>query len=149
MSQKLLHIKLDAAIVKLNASGGNFMPPNIRNIIIWALRILVAGLFAFAGFMKVSGQPMMVEEFGIVGLGDWFRIFTGLVEIAGAAAVLYPVTTAWGALLLLCVDAGAFVAQVTRIHQDWVHTIVIGAVICTLIYLTKSTFTNRRSGNKA
>jgi len=125
------------------------MSPNVKNIIIWVLRILVAGLFAFAGFMKLSGQPMMVEEFGVVGLGDWFRIFTGVVEILGAAAVLYPVTTAWGALLLLCVDAGAFIAQVTRIHQDWVHTIVIGAVIVALLYMTKSTIMNRMNGGKA
>ena len=125
------------------------MSPNVKNILTWVLRILVAGLFAFAGFMKLSGQPMMVEEFGVVGLGDWFRIFTGVVEILGAAAVLYPVTTAWGALLLLCVDAGAFIAQVTRIHQDWVHTIVIGAVIVALLYMTKSTIMNQMNGGKA
>jgi putative oxidoreductase len=119
------------------------MSPNNKNIVIWVLRILVAGLFAFAGFMKLSGQPMMVQEFDVVGLGDWFRIFTGLVEIVGAAAVLYPVTTAWGALLLLCVDVGAFIAQVTRIHQDWVHTIVIGAVVAGLLYLTQSAIQNR------
>ena len=124
------------------------MSASIKNIVIWVLRILVAGLFAFAAFQKLSGQPAMVEEFGVVGLGDWFRIFTGLVEIVGAAAVLYPVTTAWGALLLLCVDVGAFIAQVTRIHQDWVHTIVIGAVIVGLIYLTRSTLQNRLGGSK-
>ena len=124
------------------------MSPNVKIIAIWVLRILVAGLFAFAGFMKLSGQPMMVQEFGVVGLGDWFRIFTGLVEIVGAAAVLYPVTTAWGALLLLCVDVGAFFAQVTRLHQDWVHTIVIGAVVTGLLYLTRSTIQNRLGGSK-
>ena len=125
------------------------MSPNVKNILTWVLRILVAGLFAFAGFMKLSGQPMMVEEFGVVGLGDWFRIFAGVVEILGAAAVLYPVTTAWGVLLLLCVDAGAFIAQVTRIHKDWVHTIVIGAVIVALLYMTKSTIMTRMNGGKA
>ena len=124
------------------------MSASIKNIVIWVLRILVAGLFAFAGFMKLSGQPMMVEEFGVVGLGDWFRIFTGLVEIVGAAAVLYPITTAWGALLLLCVDVGAFIAQVTRIHQDWVHTIVIGAVVAGLLYLTQSAIQNRLGSTK-
>ena len=124
------------------------MPTNFKNIGIWVLRIIVAGLFAFAGFMKLSGQPMMVEEFSVVGLGDWFRIFAGLVEIVGAAAVLYPVTTAWGALLLLCVDVGAFIAQVTRIHQDWVHTIVIGALILSLLYLTRRTIQNRLGGSK-
>ena len=124
------------------------MSPNVKNIAIWVLRILVAGLFAFAGFMKLSGQPMMVQEFGVVGLGDWFRIFTGLVEVVGAAAVLYPVTTAWGTLLLLCVDVGAFIAQVTRLHQDWVHTIVIGAVVAGLLYLTRSTIQIRLGGSK-
>ena len=124
------------------------MSASIKNIVIWVLRILVAGLFAFAAFQKLSGQQVMVDEFSTVGLGDWFRIFTGLVEIVGAVAVLYPVTTAWGALLLLCVDVGAFIAQVTRIHQDWVHTIVIGAVIVGLIYLTRSTLQNRLGGSK-
>ena len=62
--------------------------------------------------------------------------------------MLYPVTTAWGALMLLCVDVGAFIAQVTRIHQDWVHTIVIGAVIAVLLYLTRSTFQSRLGGSK-
>ena len=124
------------------------MSPNIKTVVIWGFRILVTGLFAFAAFMKLSGQPMMVQEFGVVGLGDWFRIFTGLVEIAGAAAVLYPLTTAWGALLLLCVDVGAFIAQVTRIHQDWVHTIVIGAVVAGLLYLTRSTILSRLNGSK-
>ena len=59
------------------------MSPNLKNILTWVLRVLVAGLFAFAGFMKLSGQPMMVEEFGVVGLGDWLRIFTGVIEILG------------------------------------------------------------------
>ena len=45
-------------------------------------------------------------------------------------------------------DAGAFVAQVTRIHQDWVHTIVIGAVVAGLLYLTRSTIQNRLGGSK-
>lgn len=125
------------------------MSPNMRNIITWVLRVLIAGLFGFAAFMKLSGSEQMVQEFGVVGLGDWFRVFTGIIEIVGAAAVLYPVTTGWGALLLLCVDAGAFIAQTTRIHQDWVHTIVIGAVILALFYLTRRTVLDRISGNRA
>ncbi len=119
---------------------------NVMNIVTWILRVAVAGLFLFAGFMKLSGNPDMVAEFGVVGLGDWFRVFTGLVEIVGALAVLYPVTTAWGALLLLCVDIGAFVAQATRIHQDVIHTFVIGAVILVLLYLTRQTIMSRMGG---
>ena len=110
---------------------------NVMNIVTWILRLAVAALFLFAGFMKLSGNPQMVAEFGVVGLGDWFRIFTGAVEVVGALAVLYPTTTAWGALLLLCVDIGAFLAQALRIHADVIHTFVIGAVLLVLLYLTR------------
>lgn len=118
------------------------MPSHVMTIITWVLRIAVAALFLFAAFMKLSGNPQMIEEFGMVGLGDWFRIFTGLVEVLGAAAVLYPATTGWGALLLLCVDVGAFFAQAFRIHMDVIHTFVIGAVLLVLFYLTRHTVMN-------
>jgi putative oxidoreductase len=125
------------------------MSSQMQTIITWVLRVVVAALFLFAGFMKLSGAEQMVQEFATVGLGDWFRIFTGSVEIIGALAVLYPRTTGWGALLLLCVDLGAFVAQVTRIHQDWVHTVVIGAVLVALFYLTRDAVLNRISSKAA
>ena len=108
------------------------------NIAVWVLRVVVAALFLFAGIMKLSGQPMMVQEFDAVGLGHWFRYFTGVLEVAGAIAALVPSVSALGAVLLLLVDAGAFVAQVAVLHMDWIHTIVIGAVIAALIYLQRA-----------
>jgi len=111
--------------------------PRSANIAVWILRVVVAALFLFAGVMKLSGQPMMVAEFDTVGLGQWFRSFTGLLEVAGAVATLVPAVSALGAVLLLLVDAGAFVAQVAVLHMDWIHPIVIGAVIAALIYLQR------------
>jgi uncharacterized membrane protein YphA (DoxX/SURF4 family) len=106
-------------------------------VAIWVLRGLVAALFFFAAAMKLSGQPMMVAEFETVGLGQWFRIFTGLVEVAGGVLLLVPALSVIGAVILLGVDAGAFVAQLTAIHMDVVHTFVIAAVIAGLIYLQR------------
>jgi uncharacterized membrane protein YphA (DoxX/SURF4 family) len=106
-------------------------------VAIWVLRGLVAALFFFAAAMKLSGQPMMVAEFETVGLGQWFRIFTGLVEVAGGVLLLVPALSVIGAVILLGVDAGAFVAQLTAIHMDVVHTFVIAAVILVLIYLQR------------
>ena len=111
--------------------------PRSANIAVWVLRVVVAALFLLAGFMKLSGQPMMVEEFDTVGLGQWFRYFTGAVEVVGAVVTLIPSVSVLGTVLLLAVDAGAFVAQVAAIHMDWIHTIVIGAVIAALIYLQR------------
>jgi putative oxidoreductase len=106
-------------------------------IAIWVLRVLVGGLFLFAAFMKLSGRQMMIDEFDTVGLGQWFRYFTGLLELAGGILVLIPSWSVIGALIVLLVDIGAFFAQVFVIRMDFIHTVVIGAVILVLIYLQR------------
>lgn len=97
----------------------------------------MAALFLLAAGMKLSGQPMMVAEFGEIGLGQWFRIFTGAVEVIGAVVLLVPAVSPLGALLLLAVDVGAFAAQVSVLHKDWIHTVVIGAVLALLVWLQR------------
>ena len=107
-------------------------------VIIWVLRIIVAALFLFTGAMKLSGQPMMIQEFDTLGLGQWFRYFTGALELVGAVAVLIPSLSVVGAALVLLVDIGALFAQALILHMDVVHPIVIGLVICALIYLQRA-----------
>jgi putative oxidoreductase len=116
---------------------------SVMTIVTWILRLGVAALFLFAAYMKLSGNPMMIEEFGKVGLGDWFRLFTGVLELVGALLVLYPAFTAWGGVLLLVVDIGAFFAQLLVIKEDVIHCIVIGAVLLVLIYLTRHQLSGR------
>jgi putative oxidoreductase len=108
-----------------------------KTIVLWSLRILMAALFLFAGFMKLSGQPMMIDEFDTIGLGQWFRFLTGALEAAGAIAILLPSVSVFGAILLLAVDAGAFIAQLAILHLDWIHAVVIGAILGTVIYLQR------------
>ncbi len=115
-----------------------------RTVIVWILRILMAALFLFASFMKLSGQPRMVEEFELFGIGEWFRYLTGLLELAGGIFILVPPVSVFGAMLLLAVDVGALVAQLSVIHQDWIHTIVIGAILVTLIYLQRERLSGSR-----
>jgi uncharacterized membrane protein YphA (DoxX/SURF4 family) len=118
-----------------------------KPIALWGLRILMAALFLFAAFMKLTGQPMMVAEFEQIGLGQWFRYFTGALELLGAVALLVPRVSAIGAVLLLLVDIGAFVAQVGVLHGDWIHTAVIGLLLGLVIYLQRETLTGFRQGN--
>ena len=110
----------------------------------WAYRILVALMFLAAAGMKLTGQPMMVAEFQQVGLGQWFRYFTGGLELIGAVLVLLPRFTSLGALLLLLVDVGAFIAQVTVLHMGWIHTIVTGLILAGLIWVQRRTLAQRR-----
>jgi uncharacterized membrane protein YphA (DoxX/SURF4 family) len=113
---------------------------NWQTIVLWILRAALAALFLFAGYMKLKGDPMMVAEFGKVGLGDWFRYFTAALEVIGGVCVLIPGISVFGALVLLVVDIGAFFAQVFVLHDDWVHTIVVGLVIAAVIYLQTGRF---------
>ena len=74
------------------------------NVGLWALRIVLSLAFLFFAFMKLSGQPKMVAEFDVVGLGQWFRYFTGIPELVGGLAILIPRISAFAAAAPICVD---------------------------------------------
>jgi putative oxidoreductase len=98
-------------------------------ISLWILKIAFALAFLGAAGAKLAGNSTMVAEFDTVGLGQWLRYVTGLIEVAGAVLLLVPRSALYGALLLAMVCAGALVAQVTAIHQDWIHTVVMGGLL--------------------
>jgi putative oxidoreductase len=83
----------------------------------WLLSVLLALIFFSAGGMKLMSRPNMVQEFAQVGLGQWFRYFTGILEVAGAIAILIPQFAKWGAMLLATVMSGAIVAHLTALHS--------------------------------
>jgi len=44
--------------------------------------------------------PLLIQVFDAIGLGQWFRIFTALVEIVGVIGLVTPGLAAFGALCL-------------------------------------------------
>lgn len=82
------------------------------NIALWAVQILLAALFAFAGVNKLFGlQREMLDQFARMGAGPWFRYLVGALELAGAVGLLIPRLSALAALGLAGVMAGAVVAH--------------------------------------
>jgi uncharacterized membrane protein YphA (DoxX/SURF4 family) len=79
-----------------------------------ALRISVALVFAGTGLEKFSGDPTSywVHVFAAIGLGQWFRYFTGVVETVGGLLFLIPRATILGAALLIASMVGAMVVHV-------------------------------------
>ena len=63
-------------------------------------KFLLAALFIFVGGAKLAGIPALVELFEGTGFGQWLRILTALLELVGAMLLLWPPTTAFGALSL-------------------------------------------------
>jgi putative oxidoreductase len=92
---------------------------------LWVVRGLLALAFVAAGGAKLYGVPMLVEEFEHIGLGQWFRYFTGGLEIMGAILLLLPQRAALGALLLICIMIGAVVTHLFVIGGSALPAIVL------------------------
>ena len=82
-----------------------------KNIALWVLQALTASAFLLAGSGALSGQPKMVETFGRIGVGQWFRYVTGGIEVASAVLLLIPQLAPVGAGLLICTMIGAVLAH--------------------------------------
>jgi uncharacterized membrane protein YphA (DoxX/SURF4 family) len=103
----------------------------------------MAALFLFASFAKLTSLQMEVDAFAMLPVGQWFRYLVGLLELVGGICVLIPVISGFGAILLLVVDVGAFFAQILFLHEDWIHPIVIAAILVALIYLQRDAIRER------
>ena len=106
-------------------------PPDLRagkagkgmNTLLWIVQITLAGVYLFTGFSKIFayGQVVKVVEArskaGPIGMSRGQAVLVGLVEVAGAVAVLVPVDVwppyvflrlAAAGLALLMVAAGIY-----------------------------------------
>jgi uncharacterized membrane protein YphA (DoxX/SURF4 family) len=70
-------------------------------IALWIVQIALAGMFLLAGGSKLLGAVPMVALFDAIGVGQWFRYVTGLIEVSSAIALLVPSFAVFGALTLL------------------------------------------------
>src|SRR5215831_15110004 len=56
----------------------------------WMLRAVVALLFICVGSNKFAARSPWIQIFAQIGFGQWFRYFTGVLQIAGGLLVLIP-----------------------------------------------------------
>jgi uncharacterized membrane protein YphA (DoxX/SURF4 family) len=101
-------------------------------ITLWVLQLLVAFSFAGAGWLKISGAPVMVDMFATIGVGQWFRVVVGALEIAGAIGLLIPRIAGLAALGLCGLMVGAIATNLFILNADpWIP---IGLLLmCALI----------------
>lgn len=99
------------------------------------IRALLTLVFIAAGGAKIIGAPMMVEEFEILGAGQWFRYFTGLVEVIGAAMLWWPNRQIVGASLLGGTMVGAVFVHWFIVGPSAVPAIVLGLLCTGVLYL--------------
>lgn len=76
------------------------VPRRICRIGTWTLQAVVAAVFFAAGVTKLAAVPFEVQAFAQIGLGQWLRVVTGVVQIVGAVALVYPRLASIGGLWL-------------------------------------------------
>jgi len=119
----------------------NALPANsgkVRLITLWTLSGLVALAFLGAGGAKLAGAAAMVELFDKVGRGQWFRYFTGLLEVAGAIGLLIPRYAFYAAGLLVVVMVGAIIAHLSVLGTSPASPVVLLILSGTIAWLRRS-----------
>jgi putative oxidoreductase len=108
-----------------------------RRIGAWVLQGIVATAFLAAGAAKLAGAAYMVQLFEQIGLGQWFRYVTGVVEVVGALALIAPGLVWFGGLWLGGTMFFAVLTHVLVLHTSPVPAIVLGVLNASIVYLRR------------
>ena len=88
--------------------------PRIRsraaNVGLWTLQVLLAAVYAFSAFGKVSADAQNVAGFEAMGLGTTGMYIIGALELAGAIAMFIPRLTGLAATCFVALMIGAVTA---------------------------------------
>lgn len=91
------------------------MTLNLKTTGLWILRILAALIMLQTLFFKFSGAEESIYIFSKLGMEPWGRIGTGVLELIASVLILFPKTTAWGALIAIGLMGGAIFFHLTKL----------------------------------
>jgi uncharacterized membrane protein YphA (DoxX/SURF4 family) len=79
------------------------------NIGLWTLQVLLAAVYAFSAFGKLTAEAQNVAGFAAMGLGNTGMYIIGTLELAGAIAMFIPVLTGLAATCFVALMIGAVI----------------------------------------
>src|SRR6266487_5395613 len=91
------------------------MSLNLTTISIWLLRILAAVIMLQTLYFKFSGSEESVYIFSALGMEPWGRIGIGVLELIASGLILFPRTTAVGAVLGIGLMSGAIFFHLSKL----------------------------------
>ncbi|GAA4677542.1 hypothetical protein GCM10023215_07830 [Pseudonocardia yuanmonensis] len=77
------------------------------NVGLWTLQVLLAAVYAFSAFGKLTADAQNVAGFEAMGLGTTGMYLIGALELAGAIAMFVPRLTGLAALCFVALMIGA------------------------------------------
>ena len=109
-----------------------------REAAIAILRVILGLAFLAIAAVKLSGSLQTPQMFANIGWGQWFRYFTGALDLIGAVLVLLPRSAFYGALVLMCTVGFAVVLTFAgRIHDSPLAPLTLTVVAAAVAWLTR------------
>lgn len=93
--------------------------------------------FIAAGGAKLMGVEMMVGTFEAIGIGQWFRYVTGIIEVGAAVLLWVRGREAIGAGLLVATMIGAVLAHLVVLGPSAVPAIILGVLAAVILWTHK------------
>jgi putative oxidoreductase len=92
----------------------------VCNLLLWVLQGVLSLTFIFFGANKLDPHATSwVEMFSRIGIGQWFRYFTGGLEVVFAVLLLIPRTAAAAATVLACIMGGAVLTHLFILRDGY------------------------------
>jgi putative oxidoreductase len=92
----------------------------VLNLTLWVLQGFLALVFLYSGASKFNPhESYWVGLFAEIRIGQWFRYFTGGLEVICAVLLLIPRTSAIAAALLACTMVGAIVVHLFILRDGY------------------------------
>ena len=98
--------------------------------------VAIGLLFIFIGYGKFENRGMWVQIFDQIGLGQWFRIFTGVVQLSGGVLILFRRGRTIGAALLGCTMLGAAIVDIVVIGSPVAIVPLLLLIVIAAVWVT-------------
>ncbi len=101
-------------------------------------RVALGGLFVFIGYSKFDGDPKgeWFQIFEQIGLGQWFRVFTGVVQTLGGALLVFRRTLTVGAVLIGATMLGAALVDAVLLGSPIVIVPLLLLILIATVWVT-------------
>ena len=120
------------------------MAINLSVIVSWIFRLLAAVIMLQTLFFKFTASPESIYIFKTLGMEPYGRIGSGVMELVASILILYPKTTAFGAVIAIGLMSGAIFFHLTKLGivvmddggQLFIYAllVLVSAIILTIIY---------------
>lgn len=103
---------------------------------IGAMAILTLILGIQGGIFKFVNNQMWIDRFNDFGYPLWFMYLTGVIELAAVAALWFPRTRVWGAVVIIAMMLGAAASNL-RVGELFIPNLLFAALALAILWFER------------